>query len=70
MPKINGLELSEKILKVDDKVKVWFISAYEVYYKTVKRSSIKIKRNDFVDHIIQKPVEIDNLVKQIKTELD
>ena len=37
MPKINGFELSEKIIKIDDKVKVWFISAYEVYYKTLKK---------------------------------
>ena len=47
MPKVNGFELSEKIRKIDDKVRVWFISAYEVYYKTLKKSSIKIKRNDF-----------------------
>ena len=71
MPKINGFELSEKLLKVDDKVKVWFISAYEVYYKTVKKEvPSKLKGTILVDHIIQKPVEIDNLVKQIKTELD
>ncbi|MDP9289683.1 MAG: ATP-binding protein, partial [Thermoproteota archaeon] len=33
MPKIDGLELYERIRKIDDKVKVWFITAYEVYYK-------------------------------------
>ena len=70
MPKINGFELSEKLLKVDDKVKVWFISAYEVYYKTVKKEVPSKLKEEIFDHIIQKPVEIDNLVKQIKTELD
>jgi len=70
MPKINGFELSEKLLKVDDKVKVWFISAYEVYYKTLKKEVPSNLKETIFDHIIQKPVEIDNLVKQIKTELD
>ena len=37
MPKINGFELSEMILKIDDKARIWFISAYEVYYKTLKK---------------------------------
>ena len=70
MPKINGFELSEKLFKVDDKVKVWFISAYEVYYKTIKKEVPSKLKETILDHIIQKPVEIDNLVKQIKTELD
>ena len=36
MPKINGFELYEKINKIDNKVKAWFITAYEVYYKSLK----------------------------------
>jgi two-component system sensor histidine kinase VicK len=70
MPKVNGFELSEKIFKVDDKVKVWFISAYDVYYKTLKKEAPLKLKETILDHILQKPVEIDNLVKQIKTELD
>jgi signal transduction histidine kinase/ActR/RegA family two-component response regulator len=69
MPKINGFELSERILKIDNKSKIWFISAYEIHYKTIiKEVSSKLKET-FLDHFIQKPVEIDNLVKQVKTEL-
>ena len=70
MPKINGFELSERILKIDNKSKIWFISAYEIHYKTIiKEVSSKLKET-FLDHFIQKPVDIDNLVNQIKTELD
>ena len=70
MPQINGLELSEKILKIDDKAKIWFISAYEVHYKTlIKKVSPKLKETS-LDHFIQKPVDIYNLVKQVKSELD
>ena len=70
MPKIDGLELYERIRKVDDKVKVWFITAYELYYKTLTEVSSKSKEEKILDRFIQKPIEINNLVKQIKSELD
>ena len=70
MPKIDGLELYERIRKVDDKVKVWFITAYELYYKTLAEVSSKLKEEKILDRFIQKPIEINNLVKQIKSELD
>ena len=41
IPKIDGFELYEKMKKMDDKVKVWFITAYEIHYKALKRSFIK-----------------------------
>jgi two-component SAPR family response regulator len=69
MPKIDGLELYERIRKIDDKVKVWFITAYEVYYKTLTEISSKSKET-VLGRFIQKPIEINNLVKQIKSELD
>ena len=70
MPKIDGLELYERIRKIDDKVKVWFITAYELYYKTLAEVSSKLKEEKILDRFIQKPIEINNLVKQIKSELD
>ncbi|MDQ6722878.1 MAG: ATP-binding protein, partial [Thermoproteota archaeon] len=70
IPKINGFELSEKILKIDDKVKIWFISSYEVYYKTAEKESSSKLKGTILDHDIQKPIDIDNLVKQVKSELD
>jgi len=70
MPKIDGLELYERIRQIDDKVKVWFITAYEVYYKTLTEISSKSKEETILDRFIQKPIEINNLVKQIKSELD
>jgi signal transduction histidine kinase/ActR/RegA family two-component response regulator len=70
MPKIDGFELYERIRKIDDKVKVWFITAYEVYYKTIKEVSSKSKEETILDRFIQKPIEINNLVKQIKSELE
>jgi signal transduction histidine kinase/ActR/RegA family two-component response regulator len=70
MPKINGFVLSENILKIDNKARIWLISAYEVYYKTLEKEISSKLKETILDHFIQKPVEIDNLVKQVKSELD
>jgi signal transduction histidine kinase/CheY-like chemotaxis protein len=69
MPKIDGLELYEKIRKIDDKVMVWFITAYETYYKLKEVSSAPKGEMSSIP-VIPKPIEIDKLVKQIKTVLD
>ena len=71
MPKIDGFELYEKLSKIDDKVKVWFITAYEIYSKVSKEVSSKASKEEMIlDRFIQKPIEINNLVKQVKSELD
>jgi CheY-like chemotaxis protein len=70
MPKIDGIELYEKIRKIDDKVMVWFITAYETYYRALKEVSSISKGEMSSAPVIEKPIEIDKLVKQIKTQLD
>ena len=70
MPKINGFALYEKIRKMDDKVMVWFITAYETYYRALKAVLSTSKGEMSSVPVIEKPIEIDKLVKQIKTELD
>jgi two-component system, OmpR family, sensor histidine kinase VicK len=70
MPKIDGFELYEKIREIDNKVKVWFITAYETYYKVLKEVLSTSKGGMSPGPVIEKPIEIDKLVKQIRTELD
>ena len=70
MPKIDGFELYEKIREIDNKVKVWFITAYETYHKVLKEVLSTSKGETNPGPIIGKPIEIDKLVKQIRTELD
>ncbi|HEX5976538.1 MAG TPA: response regulator, partial [Nitrososphaeraceae archaeon] len=70
MPKIDGFELYEKIKKIDNKVLVWFITAYETYYRVIKEASSTSKKEMNSVPVIEKPIEIDRLVKQIKSELD
>ena len=68
MPKMDGFELYEKISKIDNKVRVWFITAYERYDKPLKE--VPPKSREMILKVVEKPIEIDILVKQIKSVLD
>ena len=56
MPKMDGFELYNEIRKIDDKVKVCFITAFD------------IQRED-VECLIRKPILIDDLVKRVRTKI-
>jgi DNA-binding response OmpR family regulator len=70
MPKIDGFELCRQMKKIDDKVKVCFMTAFDV-----RKSDLKVdptifnNNNNNSKQIIQKPISIDDLVKQVKAEL-
>ena len=71
MPKIDGFELYERISEIDNKVKVWFITAYEIYDKAPKEvPPISEVPQMILRHFVGKSIEIDILVKKIKLELD
>src|ERR671939_535141 len=65
MPKMNGFELYGEIYKIDDKTKVCFITAFEVYYNSLRELFPTVK----VDCYIKKPITTDDLVQRIKSEL-
>jgi DNA-binding response OmpR family regulator len=71
MPKMNGFELFRQLIKIDGKVKVCFITAFDVSKGDVKTgSTILDNNNDYSDkHIIQKPILIHDLVNRVKAEL-
>jgi two-component system, OmpR family, response regulator ChvI len=64
MPKINGFELYEKIRRIDSKVKACFITAYEVYYQSLREIFPDMDIDCYV-----KPINIDDLVKHVKVHL-
>jgi two-component system catabolic regulation response regulator CreB/two-component system response regulator ChvI len=84
MPRMNGFELYQEIRKIDDKVKICIITAFDLYHEDIKkkfrRSSNKSQQDKIVENgvggelnlgcIIQKPIEIDDLVKRVKEELN
>jgi DNA-binding response OmpR family regulator len=65
MPQMNGFELYQEIKKKDKNVKACFVTAHELYYESLKKEFPKVDVGCF----IRKPIDIDDLVKRIKTEL-
>ena len=64
MPNMNGFELYEQIKKLDNKVKVCFLTAYgegytEEFKKMFPSSSLDVS-------FIRKPIRIDDLVKKVR----
>ena len=65
MPKMNGFQLYEELEKLDKKAKVCFITAFEVYYRSLRELFPQIE----IDCFIKKPIETEELVKRIQAEL-
>jgi CheY-like chemotaxis protein len=65
MPNINGFELYKKLKKIDDKPKVCFITAYELYYEALKKDFPELDVGCF----IKKPISIEHLAMKIREEL-
>ena len=62
MPNMDGFELCKKINEIDNKTKVCFLTASEMYYETFRRRDhCKTDKNLF----LRKPIENDELVKKI-----
>jgi DNA-binding response OmpR family regulator len=62
MPRINGFELFEKLSSIDEEVKYCFMTAYEVYYESLKKDYSNLD----VDCFIKKPIELGNLVTLLR----
>lgn len=65
MPKLNGFELCEKMKRVDSKVKVCFISAFDIDSAEL-RYAVPSRG---VECFIPKPILVKDLIKRIETEL-
>ncbi len=68
MPKIDGLELCLKIRKIDDKVKICFLTASEIYDEKLKALLQELDQD--VKCFISKPIELDDFVYRIRQELN
>ena len=66
MPKMNGFEFCEKILKLDVNIKTCFISAAEINHEALREVHPAIN----IGCYIKKPVAIDSFVKRVKAELE
>jgi two-component system, OmpR family, response regulator ChvI len=63
MPKMNGFELYHEIRKLDDKVKVCFLTAGDMYDEEVRKESFpELDINCF----IRKPIANQDLIQRVK----
>lgn len=61
MPKKDGFEVYKEILKIDNRVKVCFLTAGDINYRSLKETFPTLEENQF----IRKPIENIELIKQI-----
>jgi DNA-binding LytR/AlgR family response regulator len=76
MADMNGFELYAELRKLDTRLKVCFITAYEIYLENAggqhQRTITSLQQNKAevdVKCLIQKPVAVAELVKRVKGEL-
>ena len=62
MPQMNGFELYRQIKKIDDKVKVCFLTASEIYYEQFRKELFPALDNKYY---VQKPIENEALIKRL-----
>jgi DNA-binding response OmpR family regulator len=66
MSKINGFELYSEMLKMDNQVKVCFITAGEMYYNNVRKKEEEQYCKLDTERFIQKPISNADLIKRIE----
>jgi CheY-like chemotaxis protein len=70
MPGMNGFELYDEIKKIDNKVKVCFISAYDADSKVLKKQFPSLDIECLIPkNFIRKPIEISKLIERLEIEL-
>ena len=69
MPKMNGFELLQGMRLFDDKVKVCFVTAFDIQREEEDDLKAVETLNDEKPAIIRKPITIDDLVKRVNAEL-
>lgn len=65
MPRMHGFELYRKIREIDNKVKVCFLTASEMYYEMFRKNVFNTNTTLEENRFIQTPIENEELVKQV-----
>ena len=70
MPKMNGFELYQEIKKIDDKIKVCFVTAYDTDYAALREQYPSSDLDCFIPkNILRKPIQLRKLIEEIESEL-
>jgi DNA-binding response OmpR family regulator len=68
MPEMNGFELASKIRESDNKVKIAFMSAFDIPEENLKTTIPIVYEKK--SNIIRKPISIDDFVSIIKEKIE
>lgn len=66
MPGMNGFQLYNEMKKIDSRVRVCFITAFDIQQIDMETISSSNKKSV---NLIQKPIAIEEMVEQIKKQL-
>ncbi|HEY7571374.1 MAG TPA: response regulator [Nitrososphaeraceae archaeon] len=67
MPKLNGFELYREIRKIDDKIKICFMTAFDIQNEKLEEELPTI--HSAKPLVVRKPIRIDDLIAKINSEL-
>lgn len=62
MPNMDGFELCKRIKEIDNKIKVCFLTASEMYYETFRKKEYDVIDKDL---FLRKPIENEDLIKKV-----
>jgi len=65
MPEMDGIELSQQIKKIDNAVKVCFLTASELYYEEFRKDLGVGEPTLDTDLFLRKPIQNEDLMKEI-----
>jgi DNA-binding response OmpR family regulator len=68
MPKMNGFELGGKLRRLDDKIKISFMSAFDIPEEDLKTTIPTIYEEKPL--IIRKPISIGDFISRVKEKLE
>lgn len=66
MPLMNGFELYKEIRKLDEKVKVCFMTAFDINYEDFEKAFPTMA----LRHFIKKPITIENLKDELAQKIN
>ena len=63
MPGLNGLELYERLMRINNKVIVFFVTAFDIYKEALEQLFPNLSKDCF----IMKPIDIAELIQRVTT---
>jgi CheY-like chemotaxis protein len=65
MPNMDGFELYDRIRQKDQKTKICFLTASEMFYESLRQARNLLGEVLDEEHFIQKPAKTDQLIRRI-----